>query len=94
MTADILTALENLPPLLRPAETAQVLRTTENSLNQDRYLGRGVPYIRSGRRILYARDDVLDYLRKNTVQPGDGPQPPASAATTKTQIAPRPVSRD
>lgn len=60
-----------LPELLTPPEVANVLRTTTNSLAQDRYLGRGVPFIRAGRRILYARDQVLAYLQANTVANGD-----------------------
>ena len=54
--------LEQLPELLTPAEVAEVLRTTTNSLSQDRYLRRGLAYHRAGRRILYARADVLAYL--------------------------------
>lgn len=57
----------NLPDYLTPPEAAEVLRTTTNTLAQDRYLGRGCPYIRAGRRILYARDQVLAYLDENTV---------------------------
>lgn len=65
--------LKELPELLTPQELAELLRTTTNSLSQDRYLGRGVPFIRTGRRILYAREDVLAYLEANTRQrAGDG----------------------
>ena len=65
------TPLDELPPLLIPAELARVMRTTTNSLAQDRYLGRGGPFIKAGRRILYARDAVLAYLERNTVQRTD-----------------------
>ncbi|WP_368664936.1 helix-turn-helix domain-containing protein [Mycobacterium sp. E3298] len=64
--------LNNLPELLTPAETAELLRTTTNSLSQDRYLGRGVRFIRAGRRILYARADVLAYLEANTFEQSPG----------------------
>lgn len=53
------------PEIMLPHEVAELLRTTTNSLAQDRYLRRGVPYIKAGRRILYARADVLDYLTGN-----------------------------
>jgi hypothetical protein len=65
-------ALDDLPAFLMPAELAELLRTTTNSLSQDRYLGRGVPFIRAGRRILYARADVLAYLQANTFQQSPG----------------------
>jgi hypothetical protein len=38
------TDLDELPPLMTPPELAGVLRTTTNSLAQERYLGRGVPF--------------------------------------------------
>jgi hypothetical protein len=57
--------LEQLPELLTPPEVAELLRTTTNSLSQDRYLDRGLPFIRAGRRILYDRKDVLQYLAAN-----------------------------
>lgn len=64
-------SLDDLPPLLTPPELAEVLRTTINSLAQERYLGRGVPFIKNGRRILYARNDVLAYLDQNRAQRTD-----------------------
>lgn len=64
-------SLDELPELLTPPELAQVLRTTTNSLSQERYLGRGVPFIKNGRRILYARSDVLAYLEQNRAQRTD-----------------------
>lgn len=63
--------LGELPPLLNPAEVAQLLRTSENSLAQDRYLGRGLPFIKHGRRVLYAKASVLEYLDANTCQRTD-----------------------
>ena len=68
----MISTLEDLPEFLTPAELAELLRTTTNSLSQDRYLGRGVPFIRAGRRILYARSQVLAYLRANTFQQSPG----------------------
>ncbi len=64
-------SLDELPALLTPPELATVLRTTANSLAQDRYLGRGVPFVRHGRKILYARSDVVGYLAANRCQRTD-----------------------
>jgi hypothetical protein len=63
--------LTGLPEVLTPQETAAVLRTTVNSLAQNRYLKRGLPYIRSGRKILYTREDVLAYLAAGRKVPDD-----------------------
>jgi hypothetical protein len=67
-------SLDGLPSLLIPPELARLLRTTINSLAQDRYLGRGVPFVRHGRKVLYARTDVLAYLEQNRAQRTDDPR--------------------
>lgn len=69
-----MTVLDDLPALLTPSELAKFMRTTTNSLAQERYLGRGVPFIKNGRRVLYARADVLAYLEANTCQRTDDPR--------------------
>jgi hypothetical protein len=65
------TSLDELPTLLTPPELARLLRTTTNSLAQDRYLGRGVPFVRHGRKVLYSRADVASYLEGNRCQRTD-----------------------
>jgi hypothetical protein len=61
--------LDTMPDLLKPTEAAKLLRTTTNTLQQDRYLRRGVPYIKVGHRVLYARNDILAYLTANRSEP-------------------------
>ena len=63
-------SLDDLPVLVTPPELAQLIRTTTSCLAQDRYLGRGVPYVRYGRRILYRARDIRAYLDANTAIPG------------------------
>lgn len=58
-----------LPPVMTPAELAQVLRTTVTSLAQDRFRGVGVPFVKYGSRIRYLRADVGKYLADNHVVP-------------------------
>lgn len=62
----------DLPEVATPKQMAAFLHTTEASLSQDRYLGRGVPYTRIGRRIRYLRADVLKYLEDNRFDPRGG----------------------
>jgi|KBSSwiStaDraftv2_1062776.scaffolds.fasta_scaffold1950780_1 hypothetical protein len=64
-----MTVLDDLPALLKPAEAAKVLRTSTASLSQDRFLNRGAPYIKVGKRVLYERDSLLEYLRQGVVTP-------------------------
>jgi hypothetical protein len=61
--------LHEMPELLKPAEAAVFLRTTTNTLQQDRYLRRGVPYIKLGGRVLYRRTDILAFLDANRYEP-------------------------
>lgn len=58
----MVTTLDELPEYLTTEEAAGVLRKKPSSLNQDRYLGRGLPYIKAGGRILYAKSDCVAYL--------------------------------
>ncbi|MBA4857096.1 helix-turn-helix domain-containing protein [Nocardia farcinica] len=59
-----------LPELLTAAQTAEYIGVSEDALAQDRYLGRGLPYVRVGRRIRYRAGDIAAYLEANTVRPG------------------------
>ncbi|GAA12582.1 helix-turn-helix domain-containing protein [Gordonia alkanivorans] len=56
--------------LATPSEVADYLHTTAAALAQDRYLGRGLPYTKHGRKVLYRWADVDAYLAANTVNPG------------------------
>lgn len=53
---------DDLPPLLTPKQLAALLSTSEAALSQDRYLSKGIPFIKIGARVRYLRDDVLAYL--------------------------------
>ena len=64
------TEVDGLPALMTPAELAQFV--PDNSLAQERYLGRGVPFIRVGRRVRYSRSDVLACLEADACQRTDG----------------------
>lgn len=57
---------DDLPALMTTAEVATFIRASKQSLDQDRYLGRGLPYVRIGRKIRYRREEVLKYLDANT----------------------------
>ena len=54
--------LTDLPEIATAVDIAQVFQTTEDALAQDRYLRRGLPYIKFGRRVRYLRADVVAYL--------------------------------
>ena len=57
--------LSLLPAVIMPEELADALRTTVGALAQDRYMSRGVPHVKYGRRVRYLRADVARYLAAN-----------------------------
>jgi predicted HTH transcriptional regulator len=54
---------------LRETEIAEEIGVSVPKLRADRHNGKGLPYIRIGRRILYDREEVFKYLRSRTVRP-------------------------
>ncbi|ORB87514.1 hypothetical protein B1987_13735 [Mycobacterium kansasii] len=59
--------MDSLPALMTTAEVAEFIRASKQSLDQDRYLGRGLPYVRIGRKIRYERAAVLKFLADNRI---------------------------
>ena len=66
----MITRPDEMPDLLLPDELARLIRTTTNVLAQERHNGRGIPFVRHGRKVLYPKAEVLAYLAANTVTPG------------------------
>ncbi|MFV1500804.1 helix-turn-helix domain-containing protein [Mycobacterium kansasii] len=60
-----------LPDVATPEQVAKYVHKSEQALAQDRYLRRGLPYVKYGKRIRYLRQDVLDYLAANRVETDD-----------------------
>ena len=56
---------EELPPIATASQVAAVLQTTVDSLAQDRYRRRGLPFVKIGGRVRYLRADVVAYLADN-----------------------------
>ena len=54
--------LNDLPDVATPVDVARVMQTTTNALAQDRFLKRGLPYIKYGSRVRYLKADILVYL--------------------------------
>nr|WP_261877205.1 helix-turn-helix domain-containing protein [Mycobacterium marinum] len=64
---------DQLSTLATPAEVAEYLHTTTDSLAQDRYRGTGPKFVKHGRRVLYCWSDVTEWLAQNTFQRTDEP---------------------
>jgi hypothetical protein len=54
-----------LPYVAKSDQVAGVIQTSVDALAQDRYRGRGIPFVKVGGRVRYLREDVLAYLAAN-----------------------------
>jgi hypothetical protein len=54
--------LSMLPAIMTAEELAGAIRSSVGALAQDRYLRRGIPYLKLGRRVRYVRAEVARYL--------------------------------
>ena len=60
--------LDVLPPVSLPKQVAALIGCSEQSLTQDRYEQKGIPYTKHGSRVRYLRRDVIAFLAANRVQ--------------------------
>jgi hypothetical protein len=63
-----------LPPLATSTQVSQFVQVSVDSLAQDRYRGRGIPFVKISGRVRYLREDVLNYLAANRMQRTDDPR--------------------
>lgn len=54
-------------PLWTTKQTAEFLGQSESTLEQDRYKGRGVPYVKLGKTVRYRPTDVRKYIEQHTI---------------------------
>ena len=61
----------NTRPLsVAPHTAANLLGSTESSLEKDRATGHmGVPYVKAGRRVIYRLADLDEWLKANQITP-------------------------
>jgi hypothetical protein len=58
-------ALAELPPVLTPTQLGLLLAKSADALAQDRYLRKGVPFVKYGSRVYYLRSDVIAFFAAN-----------------------------
>jgi hypothetical protein len=57
------------PVFLPPRELAPRIGSSTQSLANDRHMGRGLPYIKRGKSVLYFWPEVVEILRANRIEP-------------------------
>ena len=53
--------------LLSEKEVQEIYKLNARTLQRDRVLGRGIPYVKIGRRVRYKRRDIEKYIKRHTV---------------------------
>ncbi|MBU1568804.1 MAG: helix-turn-helix domain-containing protein [Proteobacteria bacterium] len=61
----------NTPQWLNEKEVSRITGRAEQTLRNDRFIQRGIPYSKIGRSVRYRLDDVVDHMEKNRVIPGN-----------------------
>jgi predicted DNA-binding transcriptional regulator AlpA len=56
---------------LTEKEVRQMTNRALSTLRNDRFLNRGIPYVKIGRSVRYEMDDVLQFMRSRKVQTED-----------------------
>ena len=54
---------------LLPVEVVKITNRQLQTLANDRYLGKGIPYYKVGRSIRYKLTDVLAFMEQHRVEP-------------------------
>ena len=63
-----------MPNLITTSEFAEIVRAPEETVRYWRFIGKGPRSVKLGRRVLYDRDDVEQWIAdQRTQQSGDGP---------------------
>ena len=61
----------NSPIYLTEKEVSKLAKRSIATLRADRHYGRGLPYRKNGRQVLYRQDEVIDYLERGKVETSD-----------------------
>jgi hypothetical protein len=55
--------------LLTPREVSELLKRAEQTLANDRFAGRGLPYVKIGRSVRYKLVDILALVESRYIDP-------------------------
>jgi excisionase family DNA binding protein len=72
-----------LPDLLTAAEAARYLRCSLRTLDRERAVGNGCPFVRLGNRIRYRRSDIDAFVAANVRGHATGMVPGPNAAQSR-----------
>ena len=59
------------PKYLNEKEVSVLAKRAVNTLRADRHFGRGLPYRKVGRQVLYRQDEVVAFLERGKIETTD-----------------------
>lgn len=70
-TTEVIETVATVPTLLSPRQAADYLARSERWLEQDRWRGPTIPYIKIGRAVRYRAEDIAAYIERNVIEPSE-----------------------
>lgn len=58
---------DQLPEYLTTRQVSEMLKVSVDTLEMKRATGKGPPYLRAGRRVLYERSAIAEWLKSGTL---------------------------
>lgn len=80
--------------LLTAAETAQILRCSLRTLDRERAVGNGCPFVRLGGRIRYRRSDIDAFVAANVRGHATGMVPGSNAVQSRRRRRSKQAAHD
>jgi hypothetical protein len=59
--------MNNLPQYLNEKQVAEITNRALSTLRNDRFLNRGIPYIKAGKSVRYDLNDVTNYMESRKI---------------------------
>jgi predicted DNA-binding transcriptional regulator AlpA len=60
--------MKDVEKFINEKQVAEMTSLSVATLRNDRWLGRGIPYVKLGRSVRYSLEAVLDYMQAHTVE--------------------------
>ncbi len=60
--------METTPQYLTEIDVADITKLSLSTLRNDRFIGKGIPYIKIGRSVRYSLQDVTNFMEALKVQ--------------------------
>ena len=61
--------MEQKTIFLRDTQVAKLINCSPQTLRNQRFLGKGIPYVKAGRAVRYEEEEVIKYMRDRKIIP-------------------------